>query len=46
MFPEMIISEGQFINSHVAWQPVVLLERQSQEIWHDVVTNEHVSGHA
>ena len=42
MCPEMIIRDVEFINSHVAWWPIILLERQSWEIWDDVVTNEHL----
>ena len=42
MFPEMIIRDVEFIKSHKTWQPQILLERWSQEIWDDVVTNEHL----
>ena len=42
MFPEMIIRDVGFINSHVAWQPIILLERWPQEICADTVTNEHL----
>ena len=42
MFPEMIIRDVGFINSHVAWQPMMLLERGSQEIWNNAVTNEYL----
>ena len=42
MFPEMIIMDVGFINSHLAWQPMVWLEMRSQEIWNDTVTKEHL----
>ena len=42
MFPEMIIRDLGFINSHMAWQPMVLLENGSQETWNNAVTNEHL----
>ena len=42
MIPEIIIRGVGFINSHVAWQPMVLLENGSQETWNDALTNEHL----
>ena len=42
MFPEMIIRDLRFINIHVVWQPMVLLESGSWETWKDIVTNEHL----
>ena len=42
MFPEMIIRDVGFINNHMAWQPIILLEGQSKEIWDDAVNNEHL----
>ena len=42
MFPEMIIRDVEFINSHMAWQPMVQLEMRSLEIWNDAVNNAHL----
>ena len=42
MFPEMIIRDLGIINIHVEWQPLVLPESGSWEMWKDMVTHEHL----